>query len=839
MKKRIFGFILAVIMAVSCFTFASCKDNTSVIDEKPGEGALTTKSLTNIYSAEAVSLLDTALENIEIGSIMPFSDDKLLVTGYDTKSYDQKYFITDITFKDAKEIKLTKASDENSDEYVNSFAADTENGVIWYVKNTYYHNAGAEYPIANDDIAVPFATNLVIDRVDAATIVTTEAVTEAVTEVEYVAPTEVKTLVKMDENGEILVQNDIGELLMVEQEDGSSYSGWISNMFVNGNSLFLLVDGGKVCVIDTATSQLTKEFKIEGVDYIDRFFADSNGKLYYTFYGENGMQINEYDMDSGKSTEFNFPIEGESFYNYNILPGDGGYDIILTDDSACYGYNAGDEDITEICNYANSDLDVSYGVRPAFLEDGRLLISYYDYNEGENVLLILTKVPPEQVKEKYLITVATGSYLNREIKSAFMKFNRTNDTYKIVFKDYSEYNNESNEWTGANAKLAEDIINGAAGAADIVVFDSYFDYESLSSKGALVDLNNYIESDESFVREEFLSNIFEALESSGKLYMLTPTVNFQTMVVSKSFAAGRTSWTMKDFIDAHNSLSDGEQLISEATRDGVGNMLLQIVLDEFIDENTGRCNFNSEEFKSLLMYLKDIPADYTAYEDMWQENENYWLDQEMSYSKGTTKVFPAYISNFDMIPELEGRFGEEVVLIGYPTNDAESSGTIITPDSFIAINSSSKVKAGAWEAIKHLLADENQNKYAGSVDENGSANSSYRFPVKTSMVEKKKENDLLPEFWVYTDENGEEVREEYGNTMWLGESEIELRKSTDADVDEVYRAIKGAKTAFLSKEALVDIINQEAEGFYSGEKSVDEVADIINSRVQIYVSERM
>ena len=75
--------------------------------------------------------------------------------------------------------------------------------------------------------------------------------------------------------------------------------------------------------------------------------------------------------------------------------------------------------------------------------------------------------------------------------------------------------------------------------------------------------------------------------------------------------------------------------------------------------------------------------------------------------------------------------------------------------------------------------------------------------------------------------------------MWLGESEIELRKSTDADVDEVYRAIKGAKTAFLSKEALVDIINQEAEGFYSGEKSVDEVADIINSRVQIYVSERM
>ena len=107
------------------------------------------------------------------------------------------------------------------------------------------------------------------------------------------------------------------------------------------------------------------------------------------------------------------------------------------------------------------------------------------------------------------------------------------------------------------------------------------------------------------------------------------------------------------------------------------------------------------------------------------------------------------------------------------------------------------------------------------------------------MVEKKKENDLLPEFWVYTDENGEEVREEYGNTMWLGESEIELRKSTDADVGEVYRAIKGAKTAFLSKKALVDIINQEAEGFYSGEKSVDEVADIINSRVQIYVSERM
>lgn len=36
---------------------------------------------------------------------------------------------------------------------------------------------------------------------------------------------------------------------------------------------------------------------------------------------------------------------------------------------------------------------------------------------------------------------------------------------------------------------------------------------------------------------------------------------------------------------------------------------------------------------------------------------------------------------------------------------------------------------------------------------------------------------------------------------------------------------------------IINIINTEAEGYYKGQKSVDEVANIIQSRVKIYVEE--
>ena len=210
---------------------------------------------------------------------------------------------------------------------------------------------------------------------------------------------------------------------------------------------------------------------------------------------------------------------------------------------------------------------------------------------------------------------------------------------------------------------------------------------------------------------------------------------------------------------------------------------------------------------------------------------------QLAYKKGTTKLYETYIYRFDIIPQVEAYLGEEAAFIGYPSSVEGSNGAIISANSELAILSSSKVVPGAWAAIKYLLSDNYQNKFSGA-NEDGSKSYSYAFPIKKSIIEKKMANDILPEYYTEYDENGNEIQVESGSTVWLGDEKVDVRKSTEEDTQKIYDIIKGANVFFRQNQEINDIISQEAAAFYDGQKSVDDVAKVINSRIQILVNER-
>ncbi len=814
---------LAAVMLFSAVVLSSCS-----ITPKESK-ALTTRSLINIYQAQAVSLLDTVFENTEINSIQKISDGKLLVTCFTRDTYENKYYITDETFKEATEMPFVKADGKGTDTYINQIVVDGD-GNIWYIKYVYTYNTGEDYPIADDDLTMPETFNGVFLPAEA-------AVADIAVETMPIAPYESREtyyLVKVDASGNIVSETDMTEMLKVTDEDGNSYSGYVNNLIAVSGKLIMNINGQNISVLNAETLEEEKKIGLD-VEYIDNLFVSASDDIYFMTWGENGNEIHKLDIEVGKSEKVEFSI-GENIYSYAIERGDMGYDFLMSDANAMYGYNVGDEEPAEICNYTNSDISVSYSRScPVILSDGRLLMSYYDYDEQENVLLILNKIDPSQVEEKYVITVA-GAYVDRAVKTAFMKFNRTSDKYKIVFKDYSKYNNESNEWHGAYDRLEQDIVS-KTDAPDIILL-SGLDYESLASKGAFMDLNELMDKDSDFDRTKYLENVFEALETRGSLYRICPTVNFYTLAGKKSVFGDKTSWTMKEFLEMHNSLGEDEQMFLEETRDGIGRTILSICIGEFI-EDTGRCNFNSEEFKSILQYLKDIPADYTAYQDLWQENNKYWEEMEMSYINGATKLYSSYISNFNIIPQTEAYLGGDITFIGFPVSTEGNNGTIIYPGTALAINSGSYVSEGAWQALKYLLSDEYQNKFSGDRNEDGSGDMQYEFPVNKTIVEKRMKNDILPFYYTYQDENGETVKEEYGNTTWVGNAEVELRKSTEEDVQKLYELVTSASVVLDENQEILDMIIQEAQGYFDGAKGLDETADIINSRVQLLVNERM
>ena len=824
MKKRLLSLLLAFTMLLSTMSLASCTPASSPVNSKPGSGALTTKNLQNIYQASAISTIDTIFENLEINSLYKLNNGKFLVNAYSNDTYEQKYYITDIDFKNASELTISKSDSANSETYVQSITVNPDDGSIWYIKNVYTYTEQVPGDIASSggSVIIGGSTMAVADIAVAVPEQSNNTTIES---------NEQYFLVKVDSDGNLVSETNIDSLLNQTDEDGNTYRGYISNMIFSDGKLIMNVSGNssQLYVVNPETAQIESQCDLEEGGYVDYMFVGASGTLYFSSWGDNGPELKKLDIQTGKSEVVELPFS-DNLYNYSFSKGELGYELLLVDSDSLYGYNIGDTEPTEICNFTNSDV-VSNNRVPIVLEDGRLLLAGYDYETRENELLLLTKVDPAQAKEKYVITVA-GRYIDYDLKNALMKFNRTSEDYKVVFKEYSKYDNESNEWTGSYQELDKDILS-KDNAPDIILVDSYgMDYESYISKGVFADLEEYMDADETFNKEDYLTNVFEALKVNGGLYMISPTVSFMTYAGKKSVFGDKTGWTMQEFLDMHNSLAEGEEMISKATRDSIGYFFISVAQNEFIDEN-GKCDFTNQNFKNMLAYLKDIPADYTAYQDKWQDNPNYYQEMELAYSKGTIKLRPADIYNFDIIPELEAYMGEEVTLIGYPSSEEDSVGVLISPGTELAINANSKVSAGAWEVIKYLLSDEYQNKFSG--DEN---NYSYSFPLKKSIVEKKKVNDIKPRYYTYTDENGNEVQEEQERIVWIGEQRIEIRKSTEADVERLYELISNASVCLRRDQKMYDIVMGEAQPYFDGQKSVDEVANIINSRIQIMVNER-
>lgn len=137
MKKRILSLALAFTLVLSAFSLASCKP--SGVPDGPAKGALTTKSLQNIYKADAVDTTGTLFEKFRIQNVYDMGAGKLLIEGYSQEDgrYEDKYYITDITLKNATEMTIAKVDDENTNTYIQNVTVNPADSSIWYIKNVY------------------------------------------------------------------------------------------------------------------------------------------------------------------------------------------------------------------------------------------------------------------------------------------------------------------------------------------------------------------------------------------------------------------------------------------------------------------------------------------------------------------------------------------------------------------------------------------------------------------------------------------------------------------------------------------------------------------------------
>ncbi|MDE6202753.1 MAG: extracellular solute-binding protein, partial [Lachnospiraceae bacterium] len=502
-------------------------------------------------------------------------------------------------------------------------------------------------------------------------------------------------LVRMTLEGEELMSvklTDIPEIKQFEEENGYFYV----------NSMILDKENG---IYISAFERLLK-FDLEG-NYAgaiqgsgDNNLANANivplseGRYAAVLYQEDKISLALADLDTGTVGE-EYTIPGRS-YDFSFYGGIG-YDLYLVNNYGVYGYNLGDDDKTQIMSYIDSDMDIYNLYQLVGINENEFMALY---DGSEEAVGRFIKVPPEEVKEKQVVTLAMA-YTDWRVRTAVVKFNKENENYRISIQDYTSLYGTDDDYQAGLTRLNTDIVSGKV--PDILVIDDSMPSDSYISKGLFEDMKPYIEKDSELDINNFMPNIIEAFSVDGKLYSIVDAYSIDTIAAKASEAGQEQGWTVEEVRKILDSKPEGTKFMPEVTRDSVLYNCMCMAGSQFVDWKEGTCNFDSDAFIQMLEFLGTFPEEI----DETEIDDDYWENYDSMWRDGRAVASMMNLGGFRDYNRMEkGTFGEKIALVGFPSANGE--GSVIRPNIQLAMSAKSKNKEGAWEFLRTFLTDEYQ-----------------------------------------------------------------------------------------------------------------------------------
>ena len=619
-------------------------------------------------------------------------------------------------------------------------------------------------------------------------------------------------LAKFDAEGKQVFSSDMTELVGEDSYVDTLAVDGEGRIYITGDSVIWLFDG-------EGNSQGTVSMEGGGSTWIDTMACGRDGSMYvgYNSYDGNNSTyvLCEVDFDGRKLGE---PCEGVSRSSGFVAGTE--YDFLMNDSTALYGYNLGDKERKYLFDWLDSDINGSSVQKFGQMEDGRIVAVIEDWESEDRGIALLTKKKAEEVPQKETILIATmgGSY---NLQSKAVKFNKASDTYHISIKEYVNYDNfTENTWSDALANLNNDITSN--NCPDMIDLSSV-NISQMAAKGVLEDLGPYLDRSSKLKREDFVENILDAYTYEGKLVSIPNYFSMQTVVGSPSMVGSEEGWTLEELINLANEYPDAE-LFDNASKEAILQAAMMFNEDAFINWETGECSFDTDGFKNILEFVNRFPD-----EVKWEEG----MDSEPTrIQNGEVLLSNAYIYDFDQIQMYSEIFQGDYNCVGFPTVDG-TGGHALTAAEAYAITAKSEKKDGAWAFLESILASEEEDRWRSG------------FPTRKAKLQEMAEKAVTPDY--ITDENGEIVLDDNGEPIASsGTSSIgyedgwsyTYHQTTQEEVDRVMELMNIAKpVSYNGNDEISKIINEEADAFFKGQKSVDEVAGIIQNRIRNYVGE--
>lgn len=414
----------------------------------------------------------------------------------------------------------------------------------------------------------------------------------------------------------------------------------------------------------------------------------------------------------------------------------------------------------------------------------------------EAAVLMPSLTDPNAGKSEIVVAgyeISEDETILKEIKI----YNQSHSDSRIVLRDYAkEVAFDSSDYmediTKLNQKMCLDYFSGDAP-------DIYIDTESdkmglaaLATDTYLIDLYPYFKNDPDINLDHYFQNALFGYDKDGKLYMFPCGFFTRCFYGDPSVVGNSRSWTFSDYYALSDRLGPETKLLTDIPKSELLQWTLETSMSTYVDLNSGRVSFDSDNFADLLKWVEKYGSDVETYKVAPTEVVDKTLALDLAWIDSPDSFYSDY-ALLKFVP----------TYLGYP--NSSSGGLSFFSKYVCGITTSCKNPDLAWDFVRLFLQDDVQDSLGPGF-----------IPVSKDVAERQVESTM----------------------SLLRDGGTDVSKLDDTFWNSYYDVLDRVDTPKGANYEVIRIVLEESAALFAGQKTETEVAELIQNRVQVYVNEQ-
>ncbi|MEC0242643.1 extracellular solute-binding protein [Paenibacillus dokdonensis] len=383
--------------------------------------------------------------------------------------------------------------------------------------------------------------------------------------------------------------------------------------------------------------------------------------------------------------------------------------------------------------------------------------------------------------------------------------------YPDIDLQINSYKNMGEQWGSSDYEKYKKTMNTAilSGKGTDIIEVGSLPIDEYVSKQVLLNMNDYMEQDKTLNKSDVEMGVLDAMKLNDGIYtvpsgfFLRAFIGDGDVLKNTDVKIDEKNWSWKEFGEISKKIMQRAEKGNKDQRYALANNPPDVILQEmivdsyaqFVDTAAKKAKFDSPAFMELMQQIKKM------YDEKIITSAPADVGNQLFYSAVITS--PA-----DFIDGPHSFF-ENPKLLQKPHDGQSTGGMRIIPSSQFAIQAKSPAKDEAWKFITFLLSEEAQSLQ----DREG-------FSLLKSVNEKML-NDIQEKV------KSAAYKLPNGSTA----------KVSDEEFTQFKQLINSADQYASLDSKVIFIVGEESISFFSGQKSAEEVAKLIQNRTTIYLNE--